>query len=217
MPPADRLPPEKMMFQLNLRRRGISDQRVLRAMDNVPRDVFVERDDREDAWCDTALGIACGQTISQPFVVAYMTERLELRDDSRVLEIGTGSGYQTAILSRLCREVVTIERYRVLADRARARLEQLGYDNIEVLLGDGFDIPAGAGQFDRIMVTAAMEQIPEALTTRLEPDGLLIAPVGPQNGRQTLILLRRAAAGIIRKELIDVRFVPALPGIAREL
>ncbi|WP_425904596.1 protein-L-isoaspartate(D-aspartate) O-methyltransferase [Nitrobacter sp. TKz-YC02] len=217
MPPADRLPPEKMMFQLNLRRRGISDQRVLRAMDNVPRDAFVERDDREDAWCDTALGIACGQTISQPFVVAYMTERLELRDDDRVLEIGTGSGYQTAILSRLCREVVTIERYRVLADRARARLEQLSYDNIEVLLGDGFDIPAGVGQFDRIMVTAAMEQIPEALTTRLEPDGLLIAPVGPQNGRQTLILLRRAAAGIIRKELIDVRFVPALPGIAREL
>ena len=184
---------------------------------SVPRDVFVERADREDAWCDTALGIACGQTISQPFVVAYMTERLELRDDHRVLEIGTGSGYQTAILSRLCREVVTIERYRVLADRARAQLEQLGYDNIEVLLGDGFDIPARAGQFDRIMVTAAMEQIPEALAARLEPDGLLIAPVGPQNGRQTLILLRHAAAGIIRKELIDVRFVPALPGIAREL
>ena len=112
---------------------------------------------------------------------------------------------------------MTIERSRVLADRARARLEQLGYDNIEVLLGDGFDIPAEAGQFDRIMVTAAMEQIPEALTARLGPDGLLIVPVGPQNGRQTLILLRRAAAGIIRKELIDVRFVPALPGIAREL
>ncbi len=217
MPPAGHPPPEKMMFQLNLRRRGISDQRVLRAMDNVPRDAFVEQGDREDAWCDTALGIACGQTISQPFVVAYMTERLELGDDHRVLEIGTGSGYQTAILSRLCREVVTIERYRVLADRARARLKHLGYDNVEVLLGDGFDIPGEAGRFDRIMVTAAMEQIPEALTARLEPDGLLIAPVGPQSGRQTLILLRRAPAGIIRKELIDVRFVPALPGIAREL
>lgn len=217
MPPADRPPSEKMMFQLNLRRRGISDQRVLRAMDSVPRDAFVERGDCDYAWCDTALGIACGQTISQPFVVAYMTERLELRDDHRVLEIGTGSGYQTAILSRLCREVITIERYRVLADRARARLKHLGYDNVKVLLGDGFDIPAEAGQFDRIMVTAAMEQIPEALVTRLEPDGLLIAPVGAQNGRQTLILLRRAAAGTIRKELIDVRFVPALPGIAREL
>jgi protein-L-isoaspartate(D-aspartate) O-methyltransferase len=217
MPPADRPPPEKMMFQLSLRRRGISDQRVLRAMDSVPRDVFVEPDDRDDAWRDTALGIACGQTISQPFVVAYMTERLELRDDHRVLEIGTGSGYQAAILSRLCREVVTIERFRVLADRARARLEQLGCDNVEVILGDGFDIPAGAGQFDRIMVTAAMEQIPDALTARLEPDGLLIAPVGPHNARQTLILIRQTAAGPVRKELVDVRFVPALPGIAREL
>ncbi len=217
MPPDNRPPPEKMMFQLTLRRRGISEQRVLRAMDSVPRDVFVEESDRGDAWCDTALGIACGQTISQPFVVAYMTERLELRDDSRVLEIGTGSGYQAAILSRLCREVVTIERFRELADRARARLEQLGYDNVEVMLGDGFDIPAEAGQFDRILVTAAMERVPDALIARIEPGGLLIAPVGPHNGRQTLILLRRTTAGLARKELIDVRFVPALPGIAREL
>ena len=217
MPPDNRLPPEKMMFQLTLRRRGISDQRVLRAMDSVPRDVFVEESDRGDAWCDTALGIACGQTISQPFVVAYMTERLQLRDDSRVLEIGTGSGYQAAILSRLCREVVTIERFRELADRARARLEQLGCDNVEVMLGDGFDIPAEAGQFDRILVTAAMERIPDGLIARIEPGGLLIAPVGPHNGRQTLILLRRTTAGLARKELIDVRFVPALPGIAREL
>ena len=210
-------PPEKMMFQLNLRRRGISDQRVLRALDSVPRDVFVEQADRDDAWRDTALAIACGQTISQPFVVAYMTERLELRDDNRVLEIGTGSGYQAAVLSHLCREVVTIERFRVLADRARARLEQLGCDNVEVMLGDGFDVPAEAGQFDRILVTAAMERIPDALTARIEPGGLLIAPVGPHNGRQTLILLRRTTAGLVRKELIDVRFVPALPGIAREL
>ncbi|OJU24165.1 MAG: protein-L-isoaspartate O-methyltransferase [Nitrobacter sp. 62-13] len=217
MPFVDRPPPEKMMFQLNLRRRGISDQRVLRAMDDVPRDVFVEEADRDDAWLDTALGIACGQTISQPFVVAYMTERLELRDDNRVLEIGTGSGYQAAILSHLCREVVTIERFRELADRARSRLEQLGCDNVEVMLGDGFDIPAEAGQFDRILVTAAMEQIPDALIARIEPGGLLIAPVGPHNGRQTLILLRRTTAGLVRKELIDVRFVPALPGIAREL
>jgi protein-L-isoaspartate(D-aspartate) O-methyltransferase len=217
MPPDNRPPPEKMMFQLTLRRRGISDQRVLRAMDSVPRDVFVEESDRGDAWCDTALGIACGQTISQPFVVAYMTERLELRDDSRVLEIGTGSGYHAAILSRLCREVVTIERFRELADRARARLEQLGCDNVEVMLGDGFDTPAEAGQFDRILVTAAMERIPDALIARIEPGGLLIAPVGPHNGRQTLILLRRTTAGLARKELIDVRFVPALPGIAREL
>ena len=213
----DSQPPEKMMFQLNLRRRGISDQRVLRAMENVPRDAFVDEADRADAWRDTALGIACGQTISQPFVVAYMTERLELRDDQRVLEIGTGSGYQAAILSRLCREVVTIERFRALADRARVRLEKLHCDNIEVMLGDGFDVPADLGSFDRIMVTAAMEQIPEALTARLEPDGLLIAPVGPQNGPQTLISVRQTESGPVRKELLDVRFVPALPGIAREL
>jgi protein-L-isoaspartate(D-aspartate) O-methyltransferase len=217
MPLVDRPPPEKMMFQLNLRRRGISDQRVLRAMEGIPRDLFVEAADRDDAWLDTALGIACGQTISQPFVVAYMTERLELRDDNRVLEIGTGSGYQAAILSRLCREVLTIERFRVLAERARTRLEQLGCENVEIMLGDGFDIPPEAGQFDRILVTAAMEQIPDALIARIEPGGLLIAPVGPHNGRQTLILLRRTTAGLVRKELIDVRFVPALPGIAREL
>lgn len=215
--PADRQPPEKMMFQLSLRRRGISEQRVLRAMDSIPREAFVEPADRDDAWRDTALGIACGQTISQPFVVAYMTERLEVRDDLRVLEIGTGSGYQAAILSRLCRQVLTIERFRTLADRARTRLEQLRCDNVEVLLGDGFDVPADAGQFDRIMVTAAMEQIPEALIARLEPDGILIAPVGPHNGRQTLILIRQTAAGPVRKKLVDVRFVPALPGIAREL
>jgi len=217
MSTAQNRPAEKMMFQLNLRRRGISDQRVLRAMENVSRDAFVDEADRADAWRDTALGIACGQTISQPFVVAYMTERLELRDDHRVLEIGTGSGYQAAILSRLCREVVTIERFRALADRARVRLEKLHCDNIEVMLGDGFDVPADLGSFDRIMVTAAMEQIPEALTARLEPDGLLIAPVGPQNGPQTLIFVRQTESGPVRKELLDVRFVPALPGIAREL
>jgi protein-L-isoaspartate(D-aspartate) O-methyltransferase len=214
---ADHLPPEKMMFQLTLRRRGISDQRVLRAMEDIPRDAFVEAADRNDAWRDTALGIACGQTISQPFVVAYMTERLELRDEHRVLEIGTGSGYQAAILSRLCREVLTIERFRMLADRARARLERLRCDNVEVILGDGFDIPSNLGEFDRIMVTAAMEQIPEALIARLVPGGLLIAPVGPHNGRQSLILIRQTSVGPQRKELFDVRFVPALPGIAREL
>ena len=146
-----------------------------------------------------------------------MTEQLQLQKHHRVLEIGTGSGYQAAILSRLCGHVLSIERYRTLADSARARLEKLGCDNVEVMLGDGFDIPAGAGNFDRIIVTAAMEQIPEALTQRLEPGGILIAPVGPHQGTQTLIRLVRTAAGFERKELVDVRFVPALPGIAREL
>jgi protein-L-isoaspartate(D-aspartate) O-methyltransferase len=210
-------PPLKMMFQLSLRRRGISDQAVLRVMEDVPRELFVEPADRGDAYRDTALGIACGQTISQPFVVAYMTEQLSLQKSHQVLEIGTGSGYQAAILSGLCKWVLTIERYRTLADRARKRLEDLGCDNVEVMVGDGFDIPASAGNFDRILVTAAMEQIPSALAERLEPEGVLIAPVGPQHGVQTLIRLVRTESGFERRELVDVRFVPALPGIAREL
>ena len=143
--PAVQNPPEKMKFQLTLRRRGISDQAVLRAMEEIPRENFVEAADRGDAYRDSALGIACGQTISQPFVVAYMTEQLQLQKHHRVLEIGTGSGYQAAILSRLCGEVLTIERYRTLADSARARLAKLGCDNVEVMFGDGFDIPASAG------------------------------------------------------------------------
>src|ERR1700730_17040934 len=122
-------PPEKMMFQLTLRRRGISDQAVLRAMEDVPREAFVEEGDRREAYRDSALAIACGQTISQPFVVAYMTEQLQLKKGHRVLEIGTGSGYQAALLSRVCSPVLTIERYRTLADSARARLEKLGCDN----------------------------------------------------------------------------------------
>ena len=210
-------PPEKMMFQLNLRRRGISDQAVLRAMEAIPREMFVEAGDRAHAYRDSALGIACGQTISQPFVVAYMTEQLQLQKHHRAIEIGTGSGYQAAILSRLCGFVLTIERYRTLADRARPRLATLGCDNVEVLLGDGFDVPAGAGNFDRIIVTAAMEQIPEALAQRLNAGGVLIAPVGPRQGTQTLIRMVRTDAGFERKHLVDVRFVPALPGIAREL
>ena len=215
--PAIQNPPEKMMFQLTLRRRGVSDQAVLRAMEEVPRELFVEPADRGDAYRDSALGIACGQTISQPFVVAYMTEQLQLQKHHRVLEVGTGSGYQAAILSRLCRDVLTIERYRTLADAARARLGRLGYDNVEVMLGDGFDVPDSAGTFDRVIVTAAMERIPEALTQRLEPGGVLIAPVGPHHGTQTLIRLTRTGVGFERRALVDVRFVPALPGIAREL
>ena len=210
-------PAEKMMFHLTLRRRGISDQAVLRALEEVPREAFVTEADRADAYRDSALGIACGQTISQPFVVAYMTEQLQLQRPHRVLEIGTGSGYQAAILSRLCSHVLTVERYRTLADSARARLQKLGYDNVELLLGDGYDIPPGAGTFDRIIVTAAMERIPQALLERLEPGGILIAPVGPHHGSQTLVRVTRTEAGFDRRELVDVRFVPALPGIAREL
>jgi len=210
-------PPEKMMFQLTLRRRGISDQAVLRTMEEVPREAFVEKGDAAYAYRDSALGIECGQTISQPFVVAYMTEQLAVQKAHRVLEIGTGSGYQAAVLSKLCREVVSIERYRTLADSARKRLARLGFDNVEVILGDGYEVPDNLGSFDRIIVTAAMEKIPDKLLERLEPGGILIAPVGPHHGIQTLVKVNRTAAGFDRKELVDVRFVPALPGIAREL
>jgi len=208
---------EKLNFQLTLRRRGISDQAVLRALEEVPRDLFVDPRDRDVAYADTALGIACGQTISQPYVVAYMTEQLRLHPRHRVLEVGTGSGYQAAVLSRLCRDVVTVERYRTLADAARRRFASLGYSNIEVVLGDGYAVVQTLGTFDRIIVTAAMDEIPDALTERLEPGGILIAPVGPQDGAQQLVRLRKTEEGIARDDLIPVRFVPALKGIAKEL
>ncbi|WP_371423971.1 protein-L-isoaspartate(D-aspartate) O-methyltransferase [Tardiphaga sp.] len=210
-------PPEQMAFQLGLRRRGISDRLVLRAMEDIPRDRFVEPNDRAHAWRDTALAIACGQTISQPFVVAYMTEQLQLNAGHRVLEVGTGSGYQAAILSKLVRDVLSIERYRTLADAARTRLEALGLHNIEVMLGDGLNPAANLGSFDRIIVTAAVEEVPVALTDRLAEDGILVAPVGPHNGVQTLVRIHKTGGGLERKDLVDVRFVPALPGIAREL
>lgn len=215
--PAHPTPPEKMSFQLGLRRRGISDQAVLRAMEEVPRDLFVDMADRHIAYRDTALGIACGQTISQPFVVAYMSEQLRLLPRHRVLEIGTGSGYQAAVLSRLARDVVSIERYRTLADAARKRLAKIGASNVDVILGDGFDIPQNLGTFDRIIVTAAMDAVPDALKERLEPEGILIAPVGPHDGTQTLVRIRHTDDRFEQDVLLAVRFVPALPGVAKEL
>jgi len=210
-------PQEKMKFLLNLRQRGISDQAVLRAMENVPRELFVRPVDRIYAYRDTALGIACGQTISQPFVVAYMTEKLDLGPTHRVLEIGTGSGYQAAILSQICREVVSLERFRTLADRSSVMLSQLGCSNIDVICGDGFDIPETLGTFDRIIVTAAMNDVSSALLGRLEPGGILVAPVGPAADTQMLTRFVKTADGTEREDLLAVRFVPALRGIAREL
>src|SRR6478672_6307854 len=153
----------RMEFMLTLRRRGIGDQAVLRAMDEVPREHFVAPDCLEVAYGDHALPIACGQTISQPYVVAYMTEQLAVEPRHRVLEVGTGSGYQAAVLSRLVREVVSIERYRTLAEAARNRLAMLGYRNIEMLVGDGLAGVPERAPYDRIMVTAAAETVPKAL------------------------------------------------------
>jgi protein-L-isoaspartate(D-aspartate) O-methyltransferase len=209
---------ERMEFQLALRRRGISDQAVLRAMEEVPRENFVAPDFTESAYADQALPIACGQTISQPFVVAYMTEQLEVGPQHRVLEIGTGSGYQAAVLSRLARQVVTIERYRTLAESARERLMALGCDNVTVRLGDGMAGAPDLAPFDRIMVTAAAEDIPGALVAQLAEGGKMILPVGPRHDAQYLVKLTKQAGGeLMREELIAVRFVPLLAGQAREL
>lgn len=208
---------ERMEFQLTLRRRGISDQAVLRAMDEVPREHFVTAEFSDRAYADQALPIACGQTISQPYVVAYMTEQLEVGPDDRVLEIGAGSGYQAAVLARLAREVISIERYRTLADSARARLKTLGYSNITVLAGDGFAGAAERAPFDRIMVTAAAEEVPDALVAQLGEGGKMVLPIGPVNGTQHIVKLSKTAGGLTRQQLLAVRFVPLLRGKAREL
>jgi protein-L-isoaspartate(D-aspartate) O-methyltransferase len=208
---------QRMEFQLALRRRGISDQAVLRAMDEVPREYFVAAELTDSAYADQALPIACGQTISQPYVVGYMTEQLEVEPQHRVLEVGTGSGYQAAILSRLAREVVSIERYRTLADTARERLRTLGYANVIVLAGDGFAGAPEQAPFDRIIVTAAAEEVPEALVEQLAEGGKMVLPLGPRHGTQHIVKLTKAAGGLTRQNLIAVRFVPLLPGQAREL
>ncbi len=207
----------RMEFLLTLRQRGIGDKAVLRAMEEVPRARFVEPGLAHSAYADQALPIECGQTISQPYVVAYMTEQLALRPDHRVLEIGTGSGYQAAVLSRLAREVVSIERYRTLANQARSRLAALGYDNVEVLVGDGLAGSADRAPFDRIVVTAAAEEVPQALVDQLADNGVMVLPVGPHNGPQRIVRLTKSPAGIEREDLIAVRFVPLLPGQAQEL
>jgi len=208
---------ERMGFLLDLRRRGIGDQRVLRAMDEVPREHFVTPDQLDAAYADRALPIACGQTISQPYVVAYMTEQLAVGPQHRVLEIGTGSGYQAAVLSRLAREVVTVERYRTLAEAARLRLETLGYRNVTVVVGDGLAGHPEGAPYDRVLVTAAAESIPEALVAQLAEGGVMVLPLGPHGDAQRIVKLTKSADGVAREDLIWVRFVPLLPGQAREL
>ena len=207
----------RMQFLLTLRRRGIGEAAVLRAMDAVPREYFVDNQFLDAAYADRALPIACGQTISQPYVVAFMTEQLGLQPDHRVLEIGTGSGYQAAILSRLAREVVTVERYRTLAEAARVRLATLGYRNVEVVAGDGLAGVPDRAPFDRIIVTAAAESVPQPLVEQLAAGGIMVLPLGPHAGPQSLIKLTKTEDGIRQEELIAVRFVPLLPGQAREL
>lgn len=207
----------RMGFLLMLRRRGIMNQNVLRAMDIVPREYFVPTEYAARAYTDHALPIACGQTISQPYVVAYMTEQLAVLPEHRVLEIGTGSGYQAAILSRLARMVVTIERYRTLAAAARIRFETLGYANIDVIVGDGLGGLPEQAPFDRIIVTAAAETVPSALVEQLVDGGVMVLPLGPHARSQSIVKLTKSGEGITREDLIGVRFVPLVSGKAQEL
>jgi protein-L-isoaspartate(D-aspartate) O-methyltransferase len=215
-PPAD-ANVGQMKFLLDLRRRGIMDAAVLRAMEEVPREKFVMPEHARSAYADRAMPIACGQTISQPYVVAYMTEQLGVQPHHRVLEIGTGSGYQAAILSRVAAKVTTIERYRTLADAARIRLKALRYDNIDVVADDGMTGAPDRAPFDRIIVTAAAETVPQVLVDQLAIGGIMVLPLGPQDDHQSLVKLVRTEQGVERTELIGVRFVPLLPGQAREL
>jgi protein-L-isoaspartate(D-aspartate) O-methyltransferase len=208
---------DRMQFLLAMRRRGIVDAAVLRALDEVPREHFVPRQFAPNAYADQARTIACGQTISQPYVVAYMTEHLSLRPEHRVLEVGTGSGYQAAILSRIVREVISIERYRTLADAARERIAALGYDNVEIIVGDGFLGAPSRAPFDRIIVTAAAEEVPDALVDQLVDGGVILLPLGPHSGVQRLTKLTKIANGLEREDLLPVRFVPLVAGQAREL
>jgi protein-L-isoaspartate(D-aspartate) O-methyltransferase len=208
---------DQMKFVLDLRRRGIMDAAVLRAMEEVPREKFVMLAHARSAYSDCALPIACGQTISQPYVVAFMTEQLEVQPQHHVLEVGTGSGYQAAILSRLAAKVSSIERYRTLADAARIRLKALRYDNVDIILGDGMTGIADRAPFDRIIVTAAAESVPQELADQLAVSGIMVLPLGPHNAHQTLVKIMRTERGVERTELIDVRFVPLLRGQAQEL
>lgn len=202
---------------MDLRNKGVTDSGVLGAMERVARDVFVPAAVKDRAWEDMALPIGLGQTISQPLVVAMMTQALQLSDRDQVLEIGTGCGYQTAVLAHLARRVYTIERHRPLADQAAVRLEELRVRNVTALCGDGMKgwPNAGVAPFSKIIVTAAArEKPPQALLDQLSVGGLMIIPIGGE-GEQNLVSYRKESGEVYTKKVImPVRFVPLLPDIA---
>jgi len=196
------------MVERQIRQRGVSDPRVLDAMKSVPRELFVPAGARSRAYDDTPLAIGSGQTISQPYIVAYMTEALGVQSAHTVLEVGTGSGYQAAVLGMLAREVYTIEIVPALATGAADVLRELGYRNVNVREGDGYAGWPEHAPFDRIMVTAAPDEIPKPLIEQLAPGGRLVIPVGAQGGPQWMTIVEKTAAGIVERRTIPVQFVP---------
>jgi protein-L-isoaspartate(D-aspartate) O-methyltransferase len=200
---------------MELRGEGISDLRVLAAIERVPREQFVPPAFAEQAYDNIALPIGHGQTISQPMVVALMTQVLDLGDRHKVLEIGTGSGYQAAVLARLCRRVFTIERHRMLMAEAEKRFAALRLTNITTRFGDGSKGWPEQAPFDRIIVTAAAPDVPGHLLESLGPDGILVAPVGEERRDQQLLRVRRKDASFDIEDLGPVRFVPLVAGLPR--
>ena len=201
---------------LSLRAQGVSDPAVLAALESTPRELFTPDLFKERAFEDSALPIACGQTISQPFIVGLMSQALQVEPRSRVLEIGTGSGYQTTILSKISRLVYTVERYRTLLGEAEARFKQLGLTNIVTRFGDGGRGWPEQAPFDRILVTAAAPDEPKALLSQLKPSGILVAPVGKGPVQKLIRYLGDGTGGFRAEHMTDVRFVPLLDGVAKE-
>jgi protein-L-isoaspartate(D-aspartate) O-methyltransferase len=204
--------PDQIGLIMQLRRRGIRDTKVLAAIERVPRELFVDPAFAENAYQDIALPIDCGQTISQPYVVAFMTEKLELDESHKVLEIGTGSGYQAAVLSHLCRRVFTIERWRELQKAAEQRLAELGITNVTSIIGDGWLGWPPQAPFDRIVITAAAAEPPPALLDQLKVGGRMILPLGETRDTQFLVEIDKTEGGVTMKELLPVRFVPLMRG-----
>ena len=204
----------KIRLVMELRRSGVTDTRVLSALERIPRDIFVPEAFRDQAYENTALPIGQGQTISQPLVVGLMTQALEVGDRMRVLEIGTGSGYQAVVLAKLCRRVYTVERHKELLVEAEKRFRELAVGNITAVAGDGTRGWPEQAPFDRILVTAAAPVIPDSLVGQLAEDGVMVLPLGPQGGDQTVLRLRKQADGsIASEELFPVRFVPLVAGM----
>jgi protein-L-isoaspartate(D-aspartate) O-methyltransferase len=196
------------MVEYQIRGRGVSDQDVLAAMERVPRHEFVPLQHRNQAYADYPLPIGYGQTISQPYIVALMTELLDLKSTDRVLEVGTGSGYQAAILAEIVAEVYTVEIIGPLALDARERLERLGYDNVHVLSGDGYFGWPEHAPYDAIVVTAAPDHVPSTLVQQLKHGGHLVVPVGPPGGYQNLWRITKTGDEIRKKNVTGVLFVP---------